>query len=294
MQGKRVTFPGVAIPALLLLPQLAITFVFFVWPALQSLLGSLYEQDAFGLSQRFVGFENFLRLLHDRTYLSSFGVTMVFSLGTAALAMAMAMLLAVLADRVVRGASIYKAVITWPYAVAPAIAGVLWWFLFNPSIGVLPRLLAPLGIVWNHFLDGGQALLLVIIASAWKQVSYNFLFLLAGLQTIPKSLLEASQIDGAGAFVQFRRIVLPLLMPTTFFLLVINLVYAFCDTFGVIYATTAGGLGSATTILVFKLLHAGFESLDLVGSAAQSVVLMLIVGALTIVQFRYIERNIHY
>jgi sn-glycerol 3-phosphate transport system permease protein len=294
MQGKRVTFPGVAIPALLLLPQLAITFVFFVWPALQSLLGSLYEQDAFGLSQRFVGFENFLRLLHDRTYLSSFGVTMVFSLGTAALAMAMAMLLAVLADRVVRGASIYKAVITWPYAVAPAIAGVLWWFLFNPSIGVLPRLLAPLGIVWNHFLDGGQALLLVIIASAWKQVSYNFLFLLAGLQTIPKSLLEASQIDGAGAFVQFRRIVLPLLMPTTFFLLVINLVYAFCDTFGVIHATTAGGPGTATTILVFKLFHDGFEALDLGGSAAQSVVLMLIVGALTIVQFRYIERNIHY
>jgi sn-glycerol 3-phosphate transport system permease protein len=294
MQGKRVTFPGIAIPALLLLPQLAITFVFFVWPALQSLLGSLYEQDAFGLSQRFVGFENFLRLLHDRTYLSSFGVTMVFSLGTAALAMAMAMLLAVLADRVVRGASIYKAVITWPYAVAPAIAGVLWWFLFNPSIGVLPRLLAPLGIVWNHFLDGGQALLLVIIASAWKQVSYNFLFLLAGLQTIPKSLLEASQIDGAGAFVQFRRIVLPLLMPTTFFLLVINLVYAFCDTFGVIHATTAGGPGTATTILVFKLFHDGFEALDLGGSAAQSVVLMLIVGALTIVQFRYIERNIHY
>jgi sn-glycerol 3-phosphate transport system permease protein len=294
MQGKRVTFPGVAIPALLLLPQLVITFVFFVWPALQSLLGSLYEQDAFGLSQRFVGFENFLRLLHDRTYLSSFGVTMVFSLGTAALAMAMAMVLAVLADRVVRGASIYKAVITWPYAVAPAIAGVLWWFLFNPSIGVIPRLLAPLGIVWNHFLDGGQALLLVIIASAWKQVSYNFLFLLAGLQTIPKSLLEASQIDGAGAFVQFRRIVLPLLMPTTFFLLVINLVYAFCDTFGVIHATTAGGPGTATTILVFKLFHDGFEALDLGGSAAQSVVLMLIVGALTIVQFRYIERNIHY
>src|SRR5262245_48080256 len=194
MQGKRVTFPGVAIPALLLLPQLAITFVFFVWPALQSLVGSLYEQDAFGLSQRFIGVENFTRLLHDRTYLSSFGVTMVFSIGTAALAMAMAMVLAVLADRVVRGAPIYKAVITWPYAVAPAIAGVLWWFLFNPSIGVIPRLLAPLGIVWNHFLDGGQALLLVIIASAWKQVSYNFLFLLAGLQTIPKSLLEASQI----------------------------------------------------------------------------------------------------
>jgi sn-glycerol 3-phosphate transport system permease protein len=294
MQGKRVTFPGVAIPALLLLPQLIITFVFFVWPALQSLVGSVYQQDAFGLSQRFVGFDNFARILHDQTYISSFAVTIVFSLGTAALAMAMALVLAVLADRVVRGASIYKAVITWPYAVAPAIAGVLWWFLFNPSIGVLPRMLAPLGIVWNHTLDGTQALILVIIASAWKQVSYNFLFLLAGLQTIPKSLLEASQIDGAGPFVQFRRIVLPLLMPTTFFLLVINLVYAFCDTFGVIHATTAGGPGTATTILVYKVFHDGFEALDLGGSAAQSVILMAMVGALTIIQFRYIERNIHY
>jgi sn-glycerol 3-phosphate transport system permease protein len=294
MQGKRVTFPGIAIPALLLLPQLAITMVFFVWPALQSLAGSLYQQDAFGLSQRFIGLDNFTRLLHDQTYISSFAVTIIFSLGTTALAMVVALVLAVLADRVVRGATIYKAVITWPYAVAPAIAGVLWWFLFNPSIGVLPRLLALVGIVWNHTLDGGQALILVIIASAWKQVSYNFLFLLAGLQTIPKSLLEASQIDGAGPFMQFRRIVLPLLMPTTFFLLVINLVYAFCDTFGVIHATTSGGPGTATTILVYKVFHDGFEALDLGGSAAQSVILMLIVGALTIIQFRYIERRIHY
>ncbi len=294
MQGKRVTFPGIAIPALLLLPQLAITMVFFVWPALQSLAGSLYQQDAFGLSQRFIGLDNFTRLLHDQTYISSFAVTIIFSLGTTGLAMVVALVLAVLADRVVRGATIYKAVITWPYAVAPAIAGVLWWFLFNPSIGVLPRLLALVGITWNHTLDGGQALILVIIASAWKQVSYNFLFLLAGLQTIPKSLLEASQIDGAGPFMQFRRIVLPLLMPTTFFLLVINLVYAFCDTFGVIHATTSGGPGTATTILVYKVFHDGFEALDLGGSAAQSVILMLIVGALTIIQFRYIERKIHY
>jgi sn-glycerol 3-phosphate transport system permease protein len=294
MQGKRVTFPGIAIPALLLLPQLAITFVFFVWPAFQSLIGSLYQQDAFGLSQRFIGLDNFKRLAFDKSYIDSFAVTIIFSLGTTALAMGMALVLAVIADRVVRGASIYKAVITWPYAVAPAIAGVLWWFLFNPTIGVLPRMLAPLGIVWNHFLDGTQALILVIIASAWKQVSYNFLFFLAGLQTIPKSLLEASQIDGAGPFTQFRRIVLPLLMPTTFFLLVINLVYAFCDTFAVIHATTSGGPGTATTTLVYKVFHDGFESLDLGGSAAQSVILMLIVGGLTIIQFRYIERNIHY
>jgi sn-glycerol 3-phosphate transport system permease protein len=294
MQDKRVTFPGVVVPLALLLPQLAITFVFFVWPSLRSLQGSLFEQDAFGLSERFVGFGNFARILSDPGYLSSLGVTFVFASATTALAMSVALALAVVADRAVRGSAVYKALIVWPYAIAPAIAGVLWWFLFNPSIGVLPRLLAPLGVVWNHFLNGNQALLLVIIASAWKQVSYNFLFFLAGLQTIPPSLLEAAEIDGAGAFARFRAIVFPLLMPTTFFLAVVNLVYALCDTFAVIHATSAGGPGTATTTLVYKVFRDGFEALDLGGSAAQSVVLMLIVGALTIAQFRYIERKIHY
>jgi sn-glycerol 3-phosphate transport system permease protein len=294
MQEKRVTFPGVLVPLALLVPQLAITLIFFVWPSLQSLRGSLFQQDAFGLSEVFVAFANFARLASDGNYLASFGITVVFAVGTTVIAMVAGLVLAVLADRIVTGSGIYRAVITLPYAVAPAIAGVLWWFLFNPTIGVLPRLLSPLGIVWNHFLSGGQALLLVIIASAWKQVSYNFLFFLAGLQTIPSSLLEAAEIDGASPFARFRLIVIPLLMPTTFFLIVVNLVYAFCDTFAVIHATTSGGPGQSTTTLVYKIFRDGFESLDLGSSAAQSVVLMLIVGALTVVQFRYIERNIHY
>ena len=294
MQDKRVIFPGILVPLLLLAPQLAITFVFFVWPGFQSVRSSLFEQDAFGLAEQFVGFANFARILSDPAYLSSFWITIVFAVGTTALSMGIALVLAALADRAVKAASTYKLLITLPYAVAPAIAGVLWWFLFNPTIGLLPRMLAPLGIVWNHFLNGQQALILVIIASAWKQISYNFLFYLAGLQTIPRGVLEAAAIDGADGFARFRLIVLPLLMPTTFFLSVINLVYAFCDTFAVIHATTSGGPGNATTTLVYKVFRDGFETLDLGGSAAQSVVLLLIVGALTIAQFRYIERNIHY
>src|SRR6266700_4098983 len=270
MQDKRVTFPGMIVPLLLLVPQLAITFAFFVW------------------------FGNFARILSDPGYLSALGVTLVFAVATTALAMSVALALAVVADRAVRGSAVYKALIVWPYAIAPAIAGVLWWFLFNPTIGVLPRLLAPLGVVWNHFLNGNQALLLVIIASAWKQVSYNFLFFLAVLQTIPPSLLEAAEIDGATPRRRFWTIVFPLLAPTTFFLAVVNLVYAFCDTFAVLHATSAGGPGTATTTLGYKVFRDGFESLDLGGSAAQSVVLMLIVGTLTIAQFRYIERKIHY
>ena len=294
MQDKRVIFPGLLVPLLLLVPQLAITFVFFVWPGLQSIRSSLFEQDAFGLAEQFVGAANFARILSDPAYLSSFWITIVFAAGTTALSMSIALVLAVLADRAVKGASTYKLLITLPYAVAPAIAGVLWWFLFNPTIGVLPRMLAPFGVVWNHFLNGQQALILVIIASAWKQISYNFLFYLAGLQTIPRGVLEAAEIDGADGFVRFRAIILPLLMPTTFFLSVINLVYAFCDTFAVIHATTSGGPGNATTTLVYKVFRDGFETLDLGGSAAQSVVLLVIVGALTVAQFRYIERNIHY
>lgn len=294
MRGKRVTFPGMVVPAILLAPQLAITFVFFVWPAIQSLRSALFRQDAFGLSEDFVGLDNFIKLFAEPDYGHAFGLTLFFAAATTVLSMGLALLFAVLADGVVKGAAIYKSLLTWPYAVAPAIAGVLWWFLFNPTIGLLSRALAAIGIDWNHYLNSGQALALVIIASAWKQLSYNFLFFLAGLQTIPKSLLEAAALDGADGFVRFRRIVLPLLMPTTFFLIVTNLVYAFCDTFAVIHATTGGGPGTATTTLIFKIYRDGFESLDLGGSAAQSVILMLLVGTLTIIQFRYIERNIHY
>lgn len=294
MRGKRVTFPGMAVPALLLAPQLAITIVFFVWPAFQSLRSALFRQDAFGLGEEFVGLDNFTKLFGEPAYATSFGLTLVFALATTALCMGLALLFAALADSVVKGAAIYKSLLTWPYAVAPAIAGVLWWFLFNPTIGLFARGLNALGIEWNHYLNGGQALTLVIIASAWKQVAYSFLFFLAGLQTIPKSLLEAASLDGADSFTRFRKIVLPLLMPTTFFLAVTNLVYAFCDTFGVIHATTAGGPGTATTTLIYKIYQDGFEALDLGSSAAQSVVLMVLVGTLTLIQFRYIERNIHY
>lgn len=294
MRGKRTTFPGFVTPAILLAPQLAITLVFFVWPAAQSLRGSLFQQDPFGFSEQFVGLDNFVTLLRQPDYLYAIGLTIVFALAVTVLSMGFALLFAALADGVVRGARLYASLLTWPYAVAPAIAGVLWWFLFNPSIGIMARALQAIGIPWNHFLNGGQALTLVIVATAWKQISYNFLFFLAGLQAIPRSLLEAASLDGAGGYVRFRCIVLPLLMPTTFFLAITNLVYAFCDTFGVIHATTAGGPGNATTTLVFKIFRDGFESMELGSSSAQSVVLMVLVGILTVMQFRYIERTIHY
>lgn len=291
---KRVVFRHAWLPYLLLLPQLAITLVFFIWPASQALYQSVLRQDPFGLRTTFVGLENFARLFRDPLYLDSFQVTIVFSIAVTALSMTLALLLAVMADRVIKGATSYKTLLIWPYAVAPAVAGVLWWFIFNPTIGILTYGLSVLGYDWNHALDGGDALTLVIIASAWKQISYNFLFFLAGLQAIPKSLIEAAAIDGAGPARRFWTIVFPLLSPTTFFLLVVNVVYAFFDTFGVIHATTSGGPGQSTTILVYKVFSDGFVGLNLGSSAAQSVVLMVIVIALTVAQFRYIERRVQY
>ncbi|WP_421938204.1 sn-glycerol-3-phosphate ABC transporter permease UgpA [Pelagibius sp.] len=279
---------------MLVLPQLAITLVFFIWPASQALYQSVLLEDPFGLGSNFVWFENFEDLFADPAYLASFQTTIVFSLGVTALSMVAALVLAAMADRVVRGATGYKTLLIWPYAVAPAVAGILWWFMFNPSIGVLAYGLQQLGYDWNHYLNGGDAMILVIIAAAWKQVSYNFLFFLAGMQAIPKSLIEAAAIDGAGPVKRFWTIIFPLLSPTTFFLLVVNVVYAFFDTFGIIHATTSGGPAQATTILVFKVYNDGFVGLDLGGSAAQSVILMLIVIALTVVQFRYIERKVEY
>ena len=291
---KRVTFRNVWLPYLLVAPQLAITFVFFLWPAGEALYQSLLRQDAFGLSVRFIWFDNFVALFDDPLYLASFGRTLKFSAAVAFSSMGFALLLATMADRVIRGATGYKTLLIWPYAVAPAIAGVLWWFLFNPTVGMLAYLLRGLGYQWNHFLDGDDAMLLVIVASAWKQVSYNFLFFLAGLQAIPRSLVEAAAIDGAGPTRRFWTIVFPLLSPTTFFLLVVNLAYAFFETFGVIHATTSGGPGQATNILVYKVFSDGFIGLNLGSSSAQSVILMLVVGLLTVVQFRFIERRVHY
>ncbi len=294
MQEKRVTFRRPLLPWLLVAPQLIITLVFFIWPASQALYQSVLVEDAFGLSSEFVWLDNFIELFRDSGYRNSFEVTLVFSVGTAALSLSVALLLAVMADRAIRGALAYKTLLIWPYAIAPAVAGVLWFFMFNPSIGVAAYGLKTLGYGWNHYLDGTDAMILVIIAAAWKQVSYNFLFFLAGLQAIPRSLIEAAAIDGAGPARRFWTIVFPLLTPTTFFLLVVNVVYAFFDTFGIIHATTAGGPAQATNILVYKVFNDGFIGLDLGGSAAQSAILMAIVIALTVVQFRYIERKVEY
>jgi sn-glycerol 3-phosphate transport system permease protein len=291
---RRVIFSGWLLPVVLLLPQLAVTVIFFFWPAGQAIVQSMQGGDAFGLSTRFVGGENFAAVFADANYVFAFAVTAFFSICVAVLALAPGLLLAVMADRVVKGATFYKTVLLLPYAIAPAIAGVLWMFLFNPSIGIVADWLRTAGIDWNYFLDGRQAMALVILASAWKQISYNFLFFLAGLQAIPASLLEASAIDGATPRRRFWTIVFPLLAPTSFFLIVVNIVYAFFDTFGVIHNVTQGGPDKATEILVYKVWYDGIVGLDLGGSAAQSVVLMAIVIALTAIQFRFIERRVHY
>ena len=293
---KRVVFRSAWLPYLLVAPQLAITAVFFFWPAGQAVWYSFQLQDAFGLKSEFVGFDNFATLFRDRHYLASFKTTAVFSVAVAGTGIVISLLLAVMADRVVRGAValFYKTILIWPYAVAAAVSGVLWAFLFAPSIGIVTYMLKGFGVDWNWIIKGDQAMLLIIVASVWKQISYNFLFFLAGLQSIPKSLIEAAAIDGAGPTRRFWTIVLPLLSPTAFFLLVVNIVYAFFETFGVIDATTQGGPAQATQILVYKVYHDGVKSADIGGSSAQSVVLMLIVIALTVIQFRFIERKVQY
>ncbi|WP_334135364.1 sn-glycerol-3-phosphate ABC transporter permease UgpA [Tepidimonas sp.] len=291
---KRVRFASRWLPWVLVAPQLVIVGIFFFWPAAQALLHSVMEQDVFGGDLHFIGADNFRRLFNDETYLQSFRVTAVFSLLVAGIGLAVSLLLAVMADRVVRGARAYRTLLIWPYAVAPAVAGVLWMFMFASPMGVVAWALQQAGIDWNHRLDSGHALSLVVLAAVWKQISYNFLFFLAGLQAIPRSLIEAATIDGARPWRRFWTIVFPLLSPTTFFLLVINVVYAFFDTFAIIDATTQGGPGKDTAILVYKVYYDGFKALDMGGSAAQSVILMAIVIALTVVQFRYIERKVQY
>lgn len=291
---KRVIFKNRWLPYLLVTPQIIITLVFFIWPASQALMQSVLIQDPFGLRTEFVWFDNFIELFSDPLYLSSLKTTLIFSSSTAFLALSLALLLAVMADRVIKGATVYKAALLWPYAVAPAVAGVLWLFLFSPANGILALALKSLGYNWNHVLKGGQAMVLVVIAAAWKQIAYNFLFFLAGLQMIPKSLIEAAAIDGARPARRFWTIIFPLLTPTTFFLIVVNVVYAFFETFGIIHAVTQGGPYKATDILVYKVYADGFIGLDLGGSAAQSVVLMAIVVTLTVIQFRYLERRVQY
>lgn len=291
---KRVRFKNGWLPWVLIAPQMAVILVFFFWPAAQALHYSLLQQDAFGTSVEYIGLENFRRLIDDESYLQSFKTTAVFSTLVAVVGISVSLVLAVMADRVVRGARFYRTLLIWPYAVAPALAGVLWLFMFAPSIGIVSYWLRRLGYDWNHLLDSGDAMALIVMAAVWKQVSYNFLFFLAGLQSIPKSLIEAAAIDGAGPWRRFWTVQFPLLTPTSFFLLVINIVYAFFDTFAIVDAATHGGPGKDTAILVYRVYYDGFKALDLGGSAAQSVVLMVIVVALTVVQFRYVEKRVNY
>jgi sn-glycerol 3-phosphate transport system permease protein len=291
---KRVVFRSPWLPWVLMAPQLTVIAVFFFWPAAQALLQSLQQSDAFGGSVEWVGLENFRNLWNDPGYLASFYTTALFSSLVAVLGIGISLLLAVFADRIVKGTLVYTTLLIWPYAVAPAVAGVLWLFMFAPSVGVVSHALRALGFDWNHLLNGTHAMTLVVMAAVWKQISYNFLFFLAGLQSIPKSLIEAAAIDGARPWRRFWTIVFPLLSPTTFFLLVINMVYAFFDTFAIVDAATQGGPGKETSILVYKVYYDGFKAMDQGSSAAQSVVLMVIVVALTVVQFRFVEKKVNY
>lgn len=291
---KRVRFKSTWLPWVLIAPQMAVVLVFFFWPAGQALYQSVLTQDPFGGSTEFVGLENFERLFGDETYLASFQTTATFSLLVAVCGLGISLLLAVMANRVLRGSGVYKTLLIWPYAVAPVVAGILWLFMFASPMGVIAFWLRAVGIDWNHLLNSNHAMTLIVVAAVWKQVSYNFLFFLAGLQSIPKSLIEAAAIDGASPWHRFWTIVFPLLSPTTFFLLVINVVYAFFDTFGIVDATTRGGPGKDTSILVYKVYYDGFKALDMGGSAAQSVVLMVIVITLTVIQFHYVEKKVQY
>ena len=294
MQTKKTIFRSKGLPYLLLAPQLVITVIFFLWPAGQAMWQSFLRQDAFGFSTQFVGLENYIALFEDPSYLNSFKVTAVFSVLVAGVSMGAGLLFAACVGRVIRANRAYTTLLVWPYAVAPAVAGVLWWFMFNPTIGIMSYALRQLGYDWNQSTHASDAMILVVLAASWKQISYNFLFFVAGLQAIPASLREAAAIDGAGPVRRFWSVVFPLLSPTTFFLLVINVTYTMFDTFAVIDAATAGGPAQATNILVYKVYQDGFVGLNMGASAAQSVVLMGIVIALTVIQFRYIERKVEY
>ncbi|TRW97284.1 sn-glycerol-3-phosphate ABC transporter permease UgpA [Paracoccus sp. M683] len=291
---KRTIFRNQLLPWLLLAPQLAITFIFFLWPAAQAVWQSFLREDAFGINSTFVWFENYRRLWGSAEYLNSMKVTLIFAVSVTVLSMGVALLMAVAVDRMLRSTRIYTTLLVWPYAVAPAVAGILWWFIFNPTVGIMPYVLGQMGIRWNHISNPDQAMTLVVIASAWKQISYNFLFFVAGLQAIPASLREAAAIDGAGPIKRFFTITFPLLSPTTFFLLVVNIVYSMFETFAVIDSTTEGGPAQATNIMVYKVYFDGFIGQNMGSSGAQSVILMLIVIALTVIQFRYVEKKVEY
>lgn len=291
---KRAHISGWTLPLLLILPQMAITVIFFYWPASQAIWQSFLREDAFGLASEFVGFENYALLFEQPEYYRAMVTTAIFSSLVAFFSLACALLLASQADKNLRGGQAFKTLLVWPYAVAPAIAGVLWLFMFHPTLGTLSKPIKAVGIDWNPMLNANHAMTLLVLSATWKQISYNFLFFLAGLQAIPKSVIEAAAIDGAGPLRRFWTVIFPLLSPTTFFLLVVNIVYVFFDTFGIIDAVTGGGPAGQTTTLVYKVYADGRLGGDLGGSAAQSVILMIIVIALTAIQFRYVERKVQY
>ena len=291
---NRAIFSGRMLAYLLVLPQFAISLIFFYWPAIQALWQSFLVQDAFGLSTEFVWFENYVNLLRTPEYYQAIGVTLVFSAFVVVLSLVIGLLLAVMANHNVTGVQIYRTFLIIPYAVAPAVASVLFIFMFQPGLGMIARALQSAGIDWNPILNGTHAMILVIIVAVWNQISYNFLFFLAGLQSIPKSVIEAAAIDGARPVRRFWTIVFPLLSPTTFFLIIINITYVFFNTLGIIDTATGGGPNGATQTLVYKVFLDGKGGSDLGGSAAQSVILMIIVVILTAVQFRYVEKKVHY
>ncbi|MEH2490295.1 sn-glycerol-3-phosphate ABC transporter permease UgpA [Bradyrhizobium sp. AZCC 2230] len=291
---KQAIFQSRLLPYALVAPQLAIVLIFFYWPALQAVIQSFLLQDAFGLSSSFVWFDNYIDLLKDPAYFEAVVRTFVFSFAIALSSLSFALLLAVMADKPLRGSMLYRTLLIWPYAVAPPVVGVLWIFMLHPSLGVLARYLRAAGVDWNPLLDGNQAAGLIILAAAWKQISYNFLFFLAGLQAIPKSVFEAAAIDGARPMRRFWTVTFPLLSPTIFFLLVVNIVYAFFDTFGIIDTMTRGGPGTSTVTLVYKVYSDGLLGGNLGSSAAQSVILMVMVIVLTGIQFRFVERKVTY
>ena len=291
---KRVIFKGWWLPLMLVAPQLIVSAIFFFYPAGQAVWNSLFLPDPFGLKTEFVGLDNFKFLATDSYYRASFITTIIFSTLVSVFSMGLGLYFAALADRLIKGAGVYQTLLIWPYAVAPAVAAVIWNFLFSSRIGLISWYLGNFGYDWNHALNSGEAMGLVVLASSWGRISYNFLFFLAGLQAIPKSVIEAAAIDGASFWKRFRTIVLPLLSPISFFLLVVNIVYAFFETFGVIHTITSGGPQQATKILVYKVFDDGFVGQDLGSSAAQSVILLALVGLLTIVQFKYVEKKVHY
>jgi sn-glycerol 3-phosphate transport system permease protein len=292
---KRSAFKSSYLPYLLILPQVVITLTFFYWPALQGLIQSFLLSDPFGQSSRFVWFYNYLEIFRDPLYVKSILTTFTFSIAVASVSISLGLFIATMANRALRATALVRTLLIWPYAVAPAISGILWLFLLHPSYGIVALGIKKwLGINWNPVLNGTDAMVMITMASAWKQISYNFVFFMAGLQAIPKSLIEAAAIDGASPFKRFWAITFPLLSPTFFFLSVMNIIYSFFETFGVIHTVTQGGPGGSTNILVYKVYQDGFVGLNLGSSSAQSVVLMTLIILITVLQFKYVEKKVQY